>query len=161
VTVQASLESEMTATPLVDQQLVAELVARAGAEGVSLTGEGGLLQQLTKLVLEASLEGEMDSHLGYTKHDPAGRNSGNSRNGKRKTVLTQVGPVEVEVPRDRDASFEPQIVRKRQRRLDVIGPFPPYRERIIVEFRDRTALAPEEKNGAGDLPFPRSALSCW
>jgi putative transposase len=122
VIVQANPESEATAvTPLVDQQLVAELVARAGAEGLSVTGEGGLLQQLTKLMLEASLEGEMDAHLGYGKHDPAGRNSGNSRNGKRsKTVLAQVGPVEVEVPRDRDASFEPQIVRKRQRRLDGI-----------------------------------------
>jgi putative transposase len=119
VTLQTNPESERTvAGPVVDQQLVAELVARAGAEGLSVTGEGGLLQQLTKLVLEASLEGEMDAHLGYGKHDPAGRDNGNSRNGKRsKTVLTQVGPVEVEVPRDRDASFEPQIVRKRQRRL--------------------------------------------
>ena len=122
MTVQADPEIETAvAEPVVDQQLVAELVARAAGEGVSVAGEGGLLQQLTKLVLEASLEGEMDAHLGYTKHDPAGRNSGNSRNGKRsKTVLTQVGPVEVEVPRDRDASFEPQIVRKRQRRLDGI-----------------------------------------
>jgi transposase-like protein len=106
---------------VVDQQLVAELVARAAGQGVSVTGEGGLLQQLTKLVLEASLQGEMDAHLGYGKHEPAGRNGGNSRNGKRsKTVLTQVGPVDIEVPRDRDASFEPQIVRKRQRRLDGI-----------------------------------------
>jgi putative transposase len=122
VTLQASPEIETAvAEPVVDQQLVAELVARAAGQGVSVAGEGGLLQQLTKLVLEASLEGEMDAHLGYTKHDPAGRNGGNSRNGKRsKTVLTQVGPVEVEVPRDRDASFEPQIVRKRQRRLDGI-----------------------------------------
>jgi transposase-like protein len=107
------------ASAVVDQTLVAELVARAGAEGVSLTGEGGLLQQLTKLVLESSLEGEMDAHLGYAKHDPAGHNGGNSRNGRRsKTVLTEVGPVQVDVPRDRDSSFEPVIVRKRQRRLD-------------------------------------------
>lgn len=104
---------------VVDEQLVKELVARAGAEGMSLTGEGGLLQQLTRRVLESSLEGEMDAHLGYGKHDPAGRDGGNSRNGKRsKTVLTEVGPVQIEVPRDRDASFSPQIVRKRQRRLD-------------------------------------------
>jgi putative transposase len=107
------------ATAVVDERLVTELVARASAEGVSLTGEGGLLQQLTRLVLESSLEGEMDAHLGYGKHDPAGRNGGNSRNGRRpKTVVTEVGPVEVEVPRDRDGSFEPRIVRKRQRRLD-------------------------------------------
>ena len=104
-----------------DEQLVAGLVARAGAEGLSVTGEGGLLAQLTKLVLEASLEGEMDSHLGYGKHDPVGRNGGNSRNGRRsKAVLTQVGPVEIDVPRDRAGSFEPRIVRKRQRRLDGI-----------------------------------------
>jgi putative transposase len=109
------------ASELVDQKVVAELVARAGAEGVSLTGEGGLLAQLTKMVLESSLEGEMDAHLGYGKHDPAGRDGGNSRNGRRaKTVLTQAGPVQIEVPRDRDASFTPQIVRKRQRRLDGI-----------------------------------------
>lgn len=109
----------VTDSAVVDEQLVRELVARAGAEGVSLTGEGGLLQQLTRRVLESSLEGEMDAHLGYGKHDPAGRDGGNSRNGKRsKTVLTEVGPVNIDVPRDRDASFAPQIVRKRQRRLD-------------------------------------------
>jgi putative transposase len=60
----------------------------------------------------------MDDHLGYGKHDPAGRNGGNSRNGRRgKTVLTEAGPVEISVPRDREASFEPKIVAKRQRRL--------------------------------------------
>jgi transposase-like protein len=107
---------------VVDQKVVAELVARAGAEGLSIGGEGGLLAQLTKLVLEASLEGELDAHLGYGKHDPAGRDGGNSRNGRRaKTVLTEVGPVAIEVPRDREGSFEPQIVRKRQRRLDGIN----------------------------------------
>jgi transposase-like protein len=98
--------------------VVAELVKRAQADGMAVGGEGGLLQQLTKLVLESSLEGELDAHLGCGKHDPAGRDGGNSRNGKRaKTVLTEAGPVEVEVPRDRDGSFEPTIVRKRQRRL--------------------------------------------
>lgn len=108
-------------SPAVDAQLVAELVKRAQADGVPVGGEGGLLQQLTKLVLESSLEGEMDAHLGYAKNDPAGRNGDNSRNGHRsKTVLTESGPVPIEVPRDRDASFEPQIVRKRQRRLDGI-----------------------------------------
>jgi hypothetical protein len=83
-----------------------------------LTGEGGLLGQLTKMVIEGALEGEMDSHLGYSKHDPAGRDGGNSRNGRRaKTVITDSGPVEISVPRDRDASFEPKIAAKRQRRL--------------------------------------------
>ena len=74
--------------------------------------------QLTKSVLETALDEEMTEHLGYDKHDPAGRNSGNTRNGTRaKTVLTEIGPVEIEVPRDRDGTFEPQIVKKRQRRL--------------------------------------------
>lgn len=62
--------------------------------------------------------GEISDHLGYDKHDAAGKKGGNSRNDKRsKTVLTDVGPVEITVPRDRDGSFEPKIVKKRQRRL--------------------------------------------
>ena len=60
----------------------------------------------------------MEDHLGYAKHAPEGRDKGNSRNGARsKRVLTEVGEVEIEVPRDRDGSFEPRIVKKRQRRL--------------------------------------------
>jgi transposase-like protein len=101
-----------------DEQLVAMLVERARTEGLQLTGQGGLLQQLTKRVLESALEGEIADHLGYEKHEAAGRGSGNSRNGGRaKTVLTDVGPVEVKVPRDTSGTFEPQIVKKRQRRL--------------------------------------------
>jgi transposase-like protein len=101
-----------------DDQLIAMLVDRARSDGLQLTGEGGLLQQLTKRVLESALEGGITDHLGYDKHDPAGKGSGNSRNGSRsKTVLTDVGPVEVKVPRDVAGTFEPQIVRKRQRRL--------------------------------------------
>ena len=102
----------------VDDQLIDELVGRAQAEGLHLTGEGGLLQQLTKRLLESALEGEITDHLGYDKHDPASKDGGNSRNGKRsKTVLTDVGPVEITVPRDRDGSFEPKIVKKREKRL--------------------------------------------
>ncbi len=102
-----------------DKQLAEELVERAQRDGVELVGPGGLLTGLTKDVLEASLEAEMSEHLGYDRHDPAGREKGsNSRNGIRsKTVLTDVGPVDIDVPRDRDGSFEPQIVKKRQRRL--------------------------------------------
>jgi len=102
----------------VDAQLVDQLVEQARTAGLQLTGEGGLLAQLTKRVLESALEGEIADHLGYDKGDPAGKNGGNSRNGVRgKTVLTEVGPVELVVPRDRDGTFEPQIVKKRQRRL--------------------------------------------
>jgi transposase-like protein len=101
-----------------DDQLITQLVDRAKAGGLRLTGEGGVLQQLTKRLLESALDGEITDHLGYDKHDPAGRGSGNSRNGARaKTVLTEVGPVEITVPRDRDGSFEPKIVAKRQKRL--------------------------------------------
>ncbi len=85
---------------------------------MSLVGPGGLLVRLTKSVLEAGLEAELDEHLGYGPYDPAGHNSGNSRNGTRsKTVLTDVGPVEIDVPRDRAGTFEPVIVPKRRRRL--------------------------------------------
>jgi putative transposase len=101
-----------------DPALVARLAAQARAQGVQLLGRGGVLQQLTKRFLEAALEAEMDTHLGYDKHDAAGRNGGNSRNGRRpKTLLTEVGPVDISVPRDRDGSFAPAIVPKRSRRL--------------------------------------------
>lgn len=101
-----------------DEQLIAELTRRARENGLQLTGKDGLLGRLTARVIEGALEGEMDDHLGYAKHDPEGRNGRNSRNGHRsKTVLTDSGPVEISVPRDRDSSFAPQIVAKRQRRL--------------------------------------------
>ena len=101
-----------------DEQVLRELTERARTGGLKLTGEGGLLGRLTKMVMEGALEGELDDHLGYGKHDPAGRDGGNSRNGHRaKTVITDTGPVEISVPRDRESSFEPKIVTKRQRRL--------------------------------------------
>ncbi len=104
--------------PAADEQLLKELTERARAGGLKLTGQDGLLGKLTKMVVEGALEGEMDDHLGYARHDPAGRNGGNSRNGYRgKTVLTEAEPVEISVPRDRDSSFEPKIVAKRKRRL--------------------------------------------
>jgi hypothetical protein len=101
-----------------DEQVLRELTERARAGGLKLTGEGGQIGKLTKMVIEGALEGELDDHLGYGKHDPEGRDGGNSRNGRRaKTILTEAGPVEISVPRDRDSSFEPKIVAKRQRRL--------------------------------------------
>jgi putative transposase len=96
-----------------------ELVARARAEGVELTGDGGLLTGLVRQVLQTGLEVELEDHLGYEPYDPAGRNSGNSRNGtSRKTVKTEIGDVELAVPRDRNGTFEPVTVPKHQRRLD-------------------------------------------
>ncbi len=103
-----------------EQQAATELVRLAKERGLSLTGPDGLLKQLTKTVIETALSEEMTEHLGYEKHDPAGVGSGNIRNGTRaKTVLTEAtGQVEIEVPRDRAGTFEPQIVCKRQRRLN-------------------------------------------
>jgi len=103
----------------VDQrQLAEQLLAQAKEQGIELVGPNGLLNQLTKNVLETALDAEMAEHLGYDKHDPAGRGSGNSRNGSRaKTVFTEIGPVEIEVPRDTNSTFDPVIVKKRQRRL--------------------------------------------
>ena len=96
-----------------------ELVARARAEGVELTGDGGLLTGLVRQVLQTGLEVELEDHLGYERHDPAGRNSGNSRNGtSRKTVKTEIGAVELAIPRDRNGTFEPVTVPKHQRQLD-------------------------------------------
>ena len=105
--------------PTAEQKLAEELVARAREQGVSLTGPDGLLKQLTKTVLETALDQEMTGHLGHDKHGPAGNEAGNVRNGTRpKTVLTEAsGQVPVKVPRDRHGTFEPQIVKKRQRRL--------------------------------------------
>jgi len=111
---------ESLSAPSAEELAIArELVRSARSRGVAMTGPTGLLQALTKTVIETALDEEMVDHLGYDKHDPAGRGSGNSRNGTRvKTVLTDnVGPVQIEVPRDRDGSFDPVIVKKRQRRL--------------------------------------------
>jgi putative transposase len=106
---------------LVSAEMARRLVAQARQEGLEVTGEAGLLQQMMKSVLEAALNEELTEHLGYEPGDPAGRGSGNSRNGTtRKTLLTESGPVELDTPRDREGSFEPQIVRKGQRRLDGI-----------------------------------------
>src|SRR6478609_2715285 len=106
------------AMELDQRQLAEQLLAQAKEQGVELVGPNGLLNQLTKNVLETALDAEMAEHLGYDKHDPAGRGSGNSRNGTRaKTVLTEIGAVEIEVPRDTNSTFDPVIVKKRQRRL--------------------------------------------
>jgi putative transposase len=101
-----------------EQEAAAELVRMAKERGLSLTGPDGLLKLLTKSVIETALGEEMTDHLGYEKHQ-AGDGSGNVRNGTRaKTVISgSSGPVEIDVPRDRAGTFEPQIVRKRQRRL--------------------------------------------
>jgi putative transposase len=115
--------------PLIDEELADQLLGRAQAEGAELLGPDGLLSQVTKAVLERALAEEMTGHLGYEKHDPAGRGSGNSRNGTTaKSVLTDVGAVDLAVPRDRNGTFEPRIVRKGQTRLEG------FNERIIALY---------------------------
>src|SRR6516164_8493659 len=105
--------------PTAEARAAEEMVRRAREQGLSLTGPDGLLKQLTKAVLETALNQELTEHLGHEKHGSPDPDSGNIRNGTRaKTVLAEsTGQVQVDVPRDRDGSFEPQIVRKRQRRL--------------------------------------------
>src|ERR1700689_3239010 len=98
------------ATDIVDQkQLAEQLLQQAEEQNIELVGPGGLMNQLTKKELEAAPAAVTAEHLGDEKHDPAGHNSGNSRNGTRsKTVLTEIGPVEIGVPRDTERRFEPQ-----------------------------------------------------
>jgi len=105
---------------LVDGRLLDELLERSKDEagGLRLTGEGSMLGELVSAVLERALQGELAAHLGYGKHVAAGQGSGNSRNGYiAKTVQTGVGPVPLQVPRDRNGSFEPLLIPKRSGRI--------------------------------------------
>ncbi|MBA3799992.1 MAG: IS256 family transposase [Geodermatophilaceae bacterium] len=107
--------------PSAEETAAKELVRLARQQGLSLTGPDGLLKQFTKSVLETALNEEMTEHLGHEKNRADdGRDSTNVRNGTRpKTVLTgATGHVQLDVPRDRDGSFDPVIVKKRQRRLN-------------------------------------------
>src|SRR5579864_3645026 len=92
----------------------------AGVSGPEdLTGDAGLFRELKKALMERVLGAELSHHLGYDKGDPAGRGTGNSRNGhSKKTVLTDDGQLDLQVPRDRAGTFEPQLVPKGERRLD-------------------------------------------
>jgi putative transposase len=93
-------------------------MAQSGDRGVELTGSGGFLPELIKAVLERGLAAELTEHLGYEKGDPAGAGSGNSRNGSTgKTLLTEVGPIDLDTPRDRAGTFTPRLVPKGTRRL--------------------------------------------
>jgi putative transposase len=94
-----------------------------------ILGEGGVLKDLTRRLVERALEGEMTDHLGYEPNAPEGKGTGNSRNGRtKKSVKTDTGEIDIEVPRDRAADFEPQIVKKRQRRL------PGFDEKVIALY---------------------------
>lgn len=113
----------------VDPELVDRLLAEADDSDLELLGPDGLLSQVTKAVLERALDEELTDHLGYERGDPAGRGSGNSRNGTSpKTVLTDVGAVDVEIPRDRAGEFQPKLISKHQTRLSG------FNERIIALY---------------------------
>ena len=103
---------------LADDAWLDELIDRSSEDGVQLTGQGGFLPELIKAVLERGMKAELTDHLGYEEGDPAGRGSPNSRNGSTpKTVQSEVGPLGLDVPRDRNSTFEPRLVPKGQRRL--------------------------------------------
>ena len=104
-----------------DPSMIDALLADAKTTGTPIDGVDGLLNQMTKAVIERALQAEMTHELGYARDDPAGVGSGNSRNGSgRKTISTTNGSVTLDVPRDRNGTFEPKIVPKRARRLGQI-----------------------------------------
>lgn len=104
--------------PLVTEETLEGLMSRASEEGADLLGPDGLLGQVTKAVLERALDEELTDHLGYEKGDAAGRGSGNSRNGTTpKRLHTEIGTIDLDVPRDRNGEFEPKIVPKGTSRL--------------------------------------------
>src|ERR671910_531304 len=102
---------------VIDEQMLDRLMDRVDAEGLELLGPDGVLTKLTSRIMNRALDAELTDHLGYERGDSVGRGSGNNRNGTSpKTVLTDAGAVPVEVPRDRNGTFEPRLVAKRQRR---------------------------------------------
>jgi transposase-like protein len=120
----AEAKAELAARRLAamfNPEVIDQLLADANESGTPIDGVDGLLNQMTKAVFERALQVEMTHHLGYERDDPAGHGSGNSRNGSStKTVSTTNGPVTINVPRDRNGEFEPQIVPKRARRVGQI-----------------------------------------
>ena len=106
-----------------------ELLSELAAECQSPEEFMGLLNDLKKSLLEKALDAEMAHHLGYQKHEPSGRGSGNSRNGKsKKTVQGDFGKAEIQTPRDRNGTFEPQLIGKHQRR------FPGFDQKVIALY---------------------------
>jgi transposase-like protein len=105
-----------------DEEILDSLLGRidfANLTAEQIIGKNGLVSSLTKRIIEIAMDGEMTEHLGYGKYDSSGRGTGNSRNGSSsKTLLTEAGDVEITVPRDRNGEFEPQIVKKNQRRFE-------------------------------------------
>jgi putative transposase len=96
---------------IIPAEMLDQIMSTVRTDGLALIGEGGVLSQLTKAIIERALEEERSEHLGYEVGDPAGRGSGNSRNGTfPKRVLTDAGPIDLDIPRDRAGTFEPKLV---------------------------------------------------
>jgi len=108
----------MASTKSKQDALIDELLKEC-QDPKDILGKSGLLKQLTKRLIERSLQAELTDHLGYEPYAPEGHGADNCRNGKAsKTLQSDSGPIPIEVPRDRDSSFEPKLVKKRQRRLE-------------------------------------------
>jgi putative transposase len=103
----------------VTDDVIDQVMAGVDAGGLELLGPDGVLAELTKRILERGLSEEMTMHLGYEPGDTAGWGTGNNRNGtSAKTVLTEIGPIDLDIPRDRNGSFEPQLIPKGTRRME-------------------------------------------
>jgi hypothetical protein len=99
----------------------------------SFWGESGLFAQLKKQIIERALDAEMDNHLGYSKHDPKGNNSGNSRNGRgKKSVVIDSDEVQLTPPCDRNGEFEPQLIPKRQKYFDCTNALKPAQPKLMA-----------------------------
>lgn len=104
---------------VVPDELIDAVMASVDAGGIELLGENGAIAELTKRILERGLNEELAAHLGYEVGDPAGRGSGNNRNGtSAKQVLTEIGAVDLDIPRDRNGSFDPKLVPTHSRRME-------------------------------------------
>jgi len=104
---------------MTDIKKLAEDLIKDCENPIELFHDGGFLDQLKAKLIEKAMNCEMDQHLGYEKHDQAGNNSGNSRNGNyKKTIKSKNGELEINVPRDRNGNFEPKIIPKHQRRFE-------------------------------------------
>ena len=114
-----STETAANAAGGVPDELIDAVMNSADAGGLELLGEGGVIAELTKRILERGLNEELSDHLGYNTGERAGRGSGNNRNGtSAKRVFTEIGAVDLDIPRDRNGSFDPKLVPKHTRRLE-------------------------------------------
>lgn len=118
MTTESDKKMEEPGRPVIDDEMLDRLMAQVDAEGLELLGPDGMLTELTSRIMNRALEVEMTDHLGYEKGDTTGWGSGNVRNGSYpKSVLTDAGGIPIEVPRDRQGTFEPALVPKHQRRI--------------------------------------------